>query len=194
MAWALKATWEWIAVDKDEADWLKWKECSTMTCLSLQEAIDSDHPVGKKVTFVDHGVHRKVTVTQVDGNRMVLQVGNKHSWAPMDIIVRPVVRKLLHCRHENGNIMLTGVVSGGVALTLPLESYRKESWGSFSRIVEEELNLRHGRVILFPPGYDSAETMEEWKLHPRNRIYVENLLKVVDGPEKSERKVRYVRK
>jgi len=49
-------------------------------------------------------------------------------------------------------------------------------------------------VIIFPPGYESAETMEEWKLRPRHRVFVQHLLKVVDGPEKSERKIRYVRK
>jgi len=183
MAWAMKATWEWISVGKDEADRLKWKECSTMTCLSLQEAIDSDHPVGKKVTFVDSfGIHRNVEVTQVDGNRMFLYRGKVMSWEGMDLIVRPVVRKLLHCKGENGTITLTGVVSGDVALELPLESYCKESWGSFSRMVAEELNLRPGRVIIFPPGYESAETMEEWKLRPRNRVFVQNLLNVVDGP------------
>ena len=180
---AMTATWEWISVGKDEADGLQWRECSTMTCLSLQEAIDSDHPVGKKVTFVDNvGIHRNVEVTQVDGNRMFLYRGKVMSWEGMDLIVRPVVRKLLHCKRENGTIMLTGVVSGDVALELPLESYCKESWGSFSRMVAEELNLRPGRVIIFPPGCESAETMEEWKLHPRNRDFVQNLLNVVDGP------------
>ena len=188
MAWALTATWEWISVGRDEADDLVWKECSPASCASLQEAIDGPDPVGKKVSFKQGGITRDFKVVRVDENRMEIH----HGFA--EFIVRPIVRKLLHSKHENDQIVLTGMVSGAVALELPFESYAKEPWGSFTRFVEEELNLRPGRAIVFPPGYDSAEAIEEWKLRPHNRVWVQNLLKAVDGPNRYEWNFQYVRK
>lgn len=197
MAWAFKATWEWIIRGCDASQPLNWRECTPTTCNYLDIVIaEGPDFTGKKVGFVDNfGVQRRFTISGHDQHNIHLLHPNVKDEGLVELTVRPIVKKYLKVEYSDGNIVFTGIISGVVILTLPYDDHCKESWGDLSRQVEVKVGVRPGRVILFPPDYSQTpEAVQEWKTQPRNRVLVKSLLKVEPLPEQQQRIVRYVRK
>jgi hypothetical protein len=180
MSRGFKPTWEYVMLHRltDDPPSRCYSNCTPNTCKSLEKlAGNSSAALGAKVSFVDmNGTHRKFDVIQVaeDGSGFTIRHPRVMNEGIVTLKVRRVSLKLLGAQYNEvkQTIELYSKVSGNMVLEVPLANHCHSTWGMFTHACNKKLRLPEGRAILFPPGVEEPEQIQQWTTKPQNRTQV----------------------